>query len=82
MTPRPLGDQDNARPNATTLPGDLDGAVGPGKSCMEARPQLVGRQLHPGPLASPLVGHGTGGAEHGDHTGDTEYLGPPHEHVR
>jgi len=82
VTPRPLGDQDNARPNEATLPGGLDGAVGAGKSRMEARAQLVGRQLHPGPTVPALVGDSSGGAEHGDHTGDTEDLGPPHEHLR
>jgi hypothetical protein len=49
---------------------------------MQSRPQLVGRQLGPGaPLALAVHDH-TGGAEDGDDAGDTEELGPPHDHLR
>ena len=69
MMLRPSGQR---APNATTLPGDLDGAVGPGRAWRRDRQRR--EATPPRPLASPLVGHGTGGAEHGDHTGDTEIL--------
>jgi hypothetical protein len=49
---------------------------------VEPGSQLVGRQLAPGTPSSLTEHDDTGGAEHGDHAGDTEELGPPHDHVR
>ena len=49
---------------------------------MKPRPQLVGRQLGPGaPLALSVHDHASG-AEHRHDAGDTEELGPPHDHLR
>jgi hypothetical protein len=79
VTPRSLSDQDNARPNATTLPGGL---AGPGESVVEPRSQFVRWEFDPPTLVPALVGDRSRRAEHGDHTGDSEDLGPPHEHVR
>ncbi len=66
--------------------GDVDvGAErrsGCGEAGVESGPEFVGRQLHPLALLTPLIRNRAGGAEHGDHTGDSENLGPPHERVR
>jgi hypothetical protein len=49
---------------------------------MQAGAEFVGWELDPRPLPVALVGDGTRRAEHGDHAGDSEDLGPTHERVR
>ena len=49
---------------------------------MESRAQFVGWQLGPSASLTLTVHDHTRDTEHGDHAGDTEELGPPHDHVR
>ena len=48
----------------------------------KTRTKLIRRQLDPVTTLTSLIHDDTRGTEHGEHAGDSEELGPAHDHVR
>ncbi len=64
------------RPNRDMLPAR------PAEASVKALAELVGRQLHPVTTLTSLVHDHTGCTEHRQEAGDSEDLGPSHDHLR